>query len=244
MKNKILPLLVLACLVLASYQLQSQSVIVTDDATYTTPAAGALLDVHSQNGDMGILIPTTTAPGSISTAAGGLLVFNTTDNSYYFYNGTSWTKLCGSSGISATYGEMYENTVGGTHSTISSGTWNPWITATNNASHMGGGMSFVDDNTNGDYIQIPSDGAGTYKIDCTGTVDAGNNKVIEVGVFVNTGASPESNMHSELESVDGGITFALTGILVLSANDQLRLKFSPGTSMDIYAINFNVIRLD
>ena len=65
-----------------------------------TPAESAILDISSS--DRGILIPRTdttmvnaylTSIGSVET---GLMIFQTTDASFYFFNGTKWEKIGGS----------------------------------------------------------------------------------------------------------------------------------------------------
>ncbi len=59
----------------------------------TTPNASAQLDIASTT--KGLLIPrmTTTERTAITTAATGLLVFDNTTNSFWFYNVNAWTQL-------------------------------------------------------------------------------------------------------------------------------------------------------
>lgn len=103
---------------------KAQEVIVTDDAGYTTPASGALLDVKSAN--KGFLPPrialTSSADAStVPTPSTGLLVYNTASagsmsNSdtvfpgYYYNAGTSgtpkWVSLMKSDG---TNGMVFQN---------------------------------------------------------------------------------------------------------------------------------------
>lgn len=74
----------------------AQQVIVTDDAAYTTPAGGAILDVKSTN--MGFLPPRVALTGTsdastISSPATGLMIYNTATAGnvtpgYYFNSGT------------------------------------------------------------------------------------------------------------------------------------------------------------
>ncbi len=73
-----------------------QQVVVTDDASYTGNSS-ALLDVHSKNGNLGMLIPQVTLTGesdnsTISNPANGLLVFHTGTASlqegFYFWSST------------------------------------------------------------------------------------------------------------------------------------------------------------
>lgn len=64
----------------------------------TTPHSSAALDVQST--DKGMLVPrmTTAQRTAISNAATGLLVFDNTTGTFWFYNGTVWTELVGGGG--------------------------------------------------------------------------------------------------------------------------------------------------
>ncbi|PHS10031.1 MAG: hypothetical protein COA88_03100 [Kordia sp.] len=86
MKNKILLLLVLC-----SMLLNAQVGINT-----TSPDASSVLDVVST--DKGILIPrmVTSQRIGINTPAKGLLVFDNTTNSFWYYNGINWVELSNS----------------------------------------------------------------------------------------------------------------------------------------------------
>jgi len=63
----------------------------------STPAATAILDLASTT--QGLLAPrmTTTQRTAISSPATGLLVYDNTLNAFYFYNGTAWAAVTGSS---------------------------------------------------------------------------------------------------------------------------------------------------
>lgn len=92
-----------------------QTVIVTDDAGYTSGNASAVLDVKSTT--KGLLIPrmTTAQRNSISTPATGLMIYQIDGTiGYYYYNGTNWSALLSEQGGTTI------NTLG----TITTGTWN------------------------------------------------------------------------------------------------------------------------
>jgi len=83
--------------------LRAQQVIITDDAMYTTPAAGAVLDVNSSN--MGFLPPRIALTGTddvttIPSLTNGLLIYNTSSVSDvtpgYYYWAEAWVRLSGS----------------------------------------------------------------------------------------------------------------------------------------------------
>lgn len=88
-KNMILKVVLVAAILFVGMQVKAQVAINTTGAI---PAASAMLDITSNS--KGILIPRLTGSqiGSI-TPTNGLLVYSTDDNSFYYHNGTSWTKL-------------------------------------------------------------------------------------------------------------------------------------------------------
>jgi hypothetical protein len=71
---------------------KSQNTAITDDSGYS-PNSSAMLDVKSTT--KGVLIPrlTTIQRNEVSSPATGLLVFDADENSFYFFNGTSWINL-------------------------------------------------------------------------------------------------------------------------------------------------------
>ena len=70
----------------------AQNVAITDDDNYKAESS-AMLDVKSLT--KGFLVPRMTSKqiDFINSPATGLLVFNTEDNKYYFYNGSEWANL-------------------------------------------------------------------------------------------------------------------------------------------------------
>lgn len=79
------------------------------------PNSSALLDMASNN--KGLLVPrmTTAERTAIAAPANGLLVFDNTTNSFWFYNGTAWTALNtggGSSKWNANGNDIYNNNGG------------------------------------------------------------------------------------------------------------------------------------
>lgn len=78
---------------------KAQSVAINTDAS--APNASALLDIKSTS--KGLLIPrmTSVQRTAIATPASGLLVYDITTSSFWFYNG-SWNQLTGSSGWNLT----------------------------------------------------------------------------------------------------------------------------------------------
>lgn len=84
--------IVFCCILLHSGVAFGQNVAVTDVDGYS-PHASAMLDVNSTS--RGFLLPrlTTAQMNAISAPSVGLLVFNTTANAVYMFNGTTWVSL-------------------------------------------------------------------------------------------------------------------------------------------------------
>ena len=102
MKKKLfITLFTLASCFLIYFQGKSQSTIVTDDVSYTSPASGAVLDVNSSS--KGLMIPRVTlvtltnGTSPISSPATGLLVYHVSGNSidpgFYYWSGTFWARV-------------------------------------------------------------------------------------------------------------------------------------------------------
>ncbi len=82
-------------LILISWQLHAQEYTVgvnTDD-----PNPNAVLHLSSPNGDQGLLMPrlstTERSAMALTPADNGLMVYDETDNSFYFWNGSEWTSI-------------------------------------------------------------------------------------------------------------------------------------------------------
>ncbi|MFO7829819.1 MAG: hypothetical protein R6V23_14435 [Bacteroidales bacterium] len=89
---KIVALLLFISILLTNISIFAQNVAVTDDESYVADSS-AMLDVKSLT--KGLLVPrmTTTQRSAIASPATGLLVFDTTLESFYFYDGTEWKNL-------------------------------------------------------------------------------------------------------------------------------------------------------
>lgn len=105
--KRISAFLILFSLLTTSCFVSAQQVIVTDDASYTTPASGAMLDVKSTSkGFMPprVALTSLTDVATIATPSTGLIVYNTgtaglAESGIYYWNGTIWTKpITGGSG--------------------------------------------------------------------------------------------------------------------------------------------------
>ncbi len=77
-------------LLIASFSVSAQVSINTNGAT---PDNSSMLDV--QSADKGILVPRMdeTAMNNIATPATGLMIYNTTANAFYYFDGTTWLPI-------------------------------------------------------------------------------------------------------------------------------------------------------
>ena len=77
---------------LSYLSVSAQNVAITDNESYTAHPS-AMLDVKSVT--KGMLVPrlTTVQREAVSSPATGLLVFDTDEGAFYFYNGTAWVDL-------------------------------------------------------------------------------------------------------------------------------------------------------
>ena len=96
--------LILLCSFCVAMATNAQSVSVNTDGS--TADASSILDVKSTT--KGMLVPrmTTVQRTGIVSPANGLLVYDTNVKSFWYYNGTVWTNLEGSSGITFPYSKI------------------------------------------------------------------------------------------------------------------------------------------
>ena len=91
-------LLILLCSVCLKQQTSAQQVIISDDASYTTPATGAMLDVKSTT--KGFIVPRmttaqrTTLGGTIPI--NGVVVFDTDLKSFWYWETNAWKQIAAS----------------------------------------------------------------------------------------------------------------------------------------------------
>ncbi len=87
---------ILFCFLICLYSsgIFSQNTAITDDDSYNAHSS-AMLDVYSQT--KGMLVPrlSTSQMNGISSAAPGLLIFNTDSTRFYFYTGAEWMAVQG-----------------------------------------------------------------------------------------------------------------------------------------------------
>jgi hypothetical protein len=105
---KFISILLTIALISSLSELKAQVAINTDGSA---PDASAMLDVKST--DKGILIPRVTSNSNVTSPVAGLLIYNTTDKAFYYYDGTSWKIISNKSSQWTDAGsDIYFNTGG------------------------------------------------------------------------------------------------------------------------------------
>ncbi|MBT7142625.1 MAG: DUF4082 domain-containing protein, partial [Bacteroidetes bacterium] len=87
---------------LLTSNLFGQNVVITDDDTYTSTSANALLEIKPGSNDKGILIPRLTtvqrnAMTMNTTNDKGIMVYDTDTKSFWYYDGSGWVEIGASS---------------------------------------------------------------------------------------------------------------------------------------------------
>ena len=222
----------------------AQNVAINEDGS--GPDNSAILDLASTS--RGLLTPrmTTVQRTAITTPATGLLVFDTDSAAFFYYDGSTWATLDTINYAYPIAGSAYENNIDGTNSSYSVGT--SYIGDTTLSAGELSGITFSDDNTNGDYLEIPTGGGGLYAIHLTMSFRGDNGTENRVGVFKNSDAAPMAGIAFERSTSNNASgSAAATGIVQLAAGDLIRIKFktdSPGNAFDIVVQAISVIKLD
>lgn len=105
-------IILLSLMIASSVTLAQQGVAINNDGS--TPNASAMLDVKSTS--RGILVPRMTSAqrAAIASPARGLMVYDNTSNTFWFYNGTAWQEMIGggSSNWNLSSTHIYSNNTG------------------------------------------------------------------------------------------------------------------------------------
>jgi hypothetical protein len=128
------------------------------------PAAGAILDIVSAT--KGILVPRTTI-AQIAAPSLGLMIFDTDTDCFVFYNGATWTNLCGKTGYNYSVAINPTGTVsvtdGGGTQTSPQAAWittgNSGTNAANNFAGTTDAQDFVLKSSNAEVMRLTTQGA-------------------------------------------------------------------------------------
>ena len=150
---KTIKLILFFALIVINETLYSQTVIVTDDPTYTVGQASSVLDVKSTT--KGLLVPRMLQSEriAISSPANGLLVYQTDGTSgFYYFNGTIWVIIAG--GTISNYLPLTGGTMTGKFITVPSTTTNAGINIPHGVSPTTPANGDVWTTSAGIYVQI------------------------------------------------------------------------------------------
>ena len=177
----------------------------------TTPNAGAELDIVST--DKGLLIPRleTTA---VNTPVDGMMIYQPSDQSFYYYKGTVWTKIGGGS-----LTEMVD---------LDGDTKVKLIESLND------NITFTLDNT--DHLKLVKSGLGSFRMEI-----ANNNNNLAIGtnaLFGNTGGNHNTALGQEsLFTNQGGNSNTAIGRKALFSN----INGNYNAAIGLNALNSNTI---
>lgn len=206
MKQLVL-LLLFTKLYIASFS--QQGVAINSDGTL--PNASAMLDIKSTS--RGILVPRMTSlqRTAIITPARGLMVYDITTNTFWFYNGTAWQEMNSASGS-------------GTWTTIGTHQYN------NNSGNVGIGVVNPTQK-----LHVAGNIVGTGRIDADGVVQAGG--LSSLGALYVSGSSLLSGDLSGSTAVFGQTITSNLGMNIRNDNAYLRFRSSNNTIKALMRLN-------
>ncbi len=195
------------------YNVQSQSVIISDDGS-TSPAASSILELKSDS--EAFLLPRLSRSGILAVAspATGLMLYNSDDNLVFVFNGSDWTDIGG----------------------------NPITDYLQIGDYYQGGIIFYLDGLGGGYIAATTDVdvAGNYNVTwgCSGSdLGAYSNTDGAANTATIIGACPTANIAADLAnsySNDGYTDWYLPALLQLALMYDNQAEIGGFSSTDAY----------
>jgi hypothetical protein len=142
------------------------------------------------------------------------------------------------------YGHLYEDAVGGSTSiTISDAdTYVGWKSAT--AGQLSGVTADTSDAT-ADHLTIPAGGGGDYLVSfqCTLNIASGTNASLQAAVHVDGTEKSEVTALTFVSSTTDNDTMSATGILSLSATEEVSLRVKNRTGTENLAISVGALSI-
>ena len=97
--------ILLLLIILVYPQLSAQQVIISDDKAYQSQNSDAILEIHAQNNNKGILIPRLNTAQRLAfvpdSSSKGLMVFDTESESFWYWTNGQWEELVTESAMRA-----------------------------------------------------------------------------------------------------------------------------------------------
>jgi hypothetical protein len=210
----------------SSFGLHAQNVGI--NATGAAPDASAMFDVVSTT--RGLLIPrmTSVQRTAIATPATGLYVYDTTTNSFWFYNGTVWTEMA-----SNTNWRLAGNTLTGTEF-LGSINAQPVLFYSNNAERM----RILSSGQIGVNATAP---AATQLFTVTATA---TERIAITGITTSTAVGNSAILGESAPASSGNSTFGITGSYTGTQNTAITSAGVRGITANSaagtnYTTNFN-----
>ena len=221
-------LFIICMLAFLTVMSNAQNVVISDDSTYAGTTGNAILEVHSANGNKGILVPrmSTTQREAIPTAAvdEGLIVYDTTTKSFWVWNGFNWIELSDKQTLSynSSTGELTisnGNTV--TLPQSSSGdNWGSQVVVTDGTTLTGDGTSSNPLSVNGDLTDDQTLAISGHLL----SIENGNS------ITLPDNDNQTLSLSGNTLSISGGNSVDLSGYLDNTDNQTLSLS---GTTLSI-----------
>jgi len=195
------------------------------------PNSSALLDVNSTS--KGLLIPrmTTVQRDAISSPATGLLVFDTTLNTFVHWDGTYWV-----ANISASDAESK----GSLYTTTSNTTTTPVAATKLNLTTTSSLLNFTSDNAG--RLTYTGSSTKTFALVCLISMQVGNTSPSNFTFYVYINGAPISPAPLSISRTMSTTTdlgsAPLSGIVSLAKNDYVEIWVS-ATAGDVIINNFN-----
>jgi len=146
------------------------------------------------------------------------------------------------------YGDMYFYNAS-TPSTItvtSAGTYYPFTAFTSGVVKGAGYVTYNNDDTNGDYLEVGANGAGIYKVTIGASFTGSNTQTIHGEVFVNSVGVDKISFRKGLGTSSPVANAVATGLLSLAASDAIRVKFTStvnGATIDVSQLIIDIHRV-
>lgn len=180
--------------------------------------------------DKPLPISTTTQREALSGIVKGTIIYNDTTGKVEEYNGTDWATSAGSGTMSdVAYGSMFEHNTSGS---AMEDTNKVWITASEGVVDPNGLITFVSDDTNGDYLLVGTGGAGDYQIITTADNTNSGNNVTTMAIHINDVDSTDIEDEQASNSTKPQ-TLAAHGIHTLADGDRVALHMVSIVSSNI-----------
>lgn len=187
----------------------------------SAPNGSSMLDISSTN--KGILIPRMADHTSVVSPAKGVLVFDSSTNTFWFYNGSAWAELAAGGGGGCTLDQAYDFGGAGNGRIITSDNGAVEFNNGANTAHFINATNVANFTNGSDIVSLIGTGNNVAEITTTGKESAlyvSNARATSYGIYAentNTGVaiygdiSGNSNQYSAIQGVVSSNTNSTAG---------------------------------